>query len=200
MMRLILLACATLVLSSCGTAPAVSDGTVSDSAATISVDEQQGFTLTSPALTEGGVLPADLKCTRDGGDGVTPPLQWETVPEGTESLAIIMHHYPRGTVEGVDAPSQYWLLWNIPAETRALPRGNPASIGDEGADKDERRTGYTPPCSPGGSQHEYTITLYALDSPLDTLPAQDDADVDWSSMTKAMEDKIIGASSITFKN
>ena len=96
------------------------------------------FTLTSPELTDGGLLPADLKCTRDGGDGVTPPLQWTYVPAGTKSLALIMHHYPRGTREGVDAPSQYWLLWNIPADTRALPRGNPASIGDEGADKDEK--------------------------------------------------------------
>jgi len=130
------------------------------------VAAQDSFMLTSPAIVDGGMLPADLKCTRDGGDGVTPPLAWSAVPDGTKSLALIMHHYPRGRVEGVDAPSQYWLLWNIPPETQALPRGNPASIGDEGADKDERRTGYTPPCSPPGSMHEYTITLYALSTAL----------------------------------
>lgn len=164
------------------------------------VAAQEGFVLSSPAMKDGGMLPADLKCTRDGGDGVTPPLAWDGVPEGTKSLALIMHHYPRGRVEGVDAPSQYWLLWNIPPETRALPRGNPASIGDEGADKDERRTGYTPPCSPPGSMHEYTITLYALSAPLDTLPARDDPNVNWSAMTKAMDGKIIGTSHISFQN
>ena len=164
------------------------------------VAAQDSFMLTSPAMQDGGMLPADLKCTRDGGDGVTPPLAWEGVPDGTKSLALIMHHYPRGKVEGVDAPSQYWLLWNIPPETRALPRGNPASIGDEGADKDERRTGYTPPCSPPGSLHEYTITLYALSSPLDTLPLHDDPDVDWSAMTKAMNGKIVASSHISFQN
>ncbi|MAU99216.1 MAG: YbhB/YbcL family Raf kinase inhibitor-like protein [Fulvimarina sp.] len=146
------------------------------------------------------MLPTDLKCTRDGGDGVTPPLAWDGVPDGTKSLALIMHHYPRSRVESVDAPSQYWLLWNIPAETRALPRGNPASIGDEGADKDERRTGYTPPCSPPGSLHEYTITLYALSAPLDTLPLHDDPNVDWPAMTKAMNGKIVASSHISFQN
>jgi Raf kinase inhibitor-like YbhB/YbcL family protein len=164
------------------------------------VAAQDSFMLTSPAIKDGGMLPADLKCTRDGGDGVTPPLAWDGVPDGTKNLALIMHHYPRGRVEGVDAPSQYWLLWNIPSETRALPRGNPASIGDEGADKDERRTGYTPPCSPPGSLHEYTITLYALSAPLDTLPPHDDPNVDWSVMTKAMNGKIIASSHILFQN
>lgn len=156
--------------------------------------------LTSRAIKDGGTLPADFKCTRDGGDGVTPPLAWVGVPDGTKSLALIMHHFPRGTVEDVDAPSQYWLLWNIPPETRTLPRGNPASIGEEGADKDERSTGYTPPCSPPGSLHEYTITLYALSAPLDTLPLHDNPDVDWSAMTKAMDGKIMAASHISFQN
>jgi Raf kinase inhibitor-like YbhB/YbcL family protein len=161
---------------------------------------QDTFTLSSPAMVDGGTLPADLKCTRDGGDGLTPPLAWSGMPVDTQGLALIMHHYPKGTVEGVDAPSQYWLLWNIPVDTTALPRGNPASIGDEGADKDERRTGYTPPCSPPGSQHEYVITLYALSSALDDLPSHDDPQVDWSSMTQAMEGKIIASSSIASLN
>lgn len=169
-------------------------------ALTVPVAAQDAFVLTSPAITDGGDLPPDLKCTRDGGDGLTPPLEWANAPEGTESLAIIMHHYPTGRVKGVDAPSQYWLLWNIPAETSTLPRGNPASIGDEGADKDARHTGYTPPCSPPGSRHEYTITLYALNGPADPLPAGDSIDVDWAAMAEAIEDKIIGFSLISFWN
>lgn len=193
MTRLAILVIAA-VLSGCGIDPAGS------SAPTPAAAGRDGFVLSSTALADGGMLPADLKCTRDGGDGLTPPLEWTQAPAGTRSLAIVMHHYPRGTVEGKDAPSQYWLLWNIPAQTRALPRGNPASIGDEGADKDGKRTGYTPPCSPPGPQHEYTITLYALDGPLDALPAQDDTDVDWSRMTAAMEGKVIGTSSLSFKN
>lgn len=161
---------------------------------------QDYFTLSSPALEDGGTLPADLKCTRDGGDGKSPPLEWTSVPEGTQSLALTMHHYPANAVPGIDPPSQYWLLWNIPSDTAELPRGNPASIGDEGADKDQQRTGYTPPCSPPGPPHEYTITLYALHSPLDTLPAGDDVNVDWTTVLEAITGKVIAASSISFSN
>lgn len=156
--------------------------------------------LSSPEIVDGGALPAELKCTRDGGDGVSPPLSWSAVPDGTQSLAVIMHHYPRGTVEGRDAPSQYWLLWNIPADTLGIERGNPLSIGDVGADKDQRRIGYTPPCSLPGAQHEYTITLHALNAPLDSLPQNDKIAVDWETMTQAMDGKIIAETQITFNN
>ena len=170
-------------------------------AITGTVEAQEGFQLTSPMIEDGGLLPEALKCSRDGGGGHSPPLTWASVPEGTKSLAVIMHHYPRGKVEGKDTPSQYWLLWNIPSDTREIPVGNPASIGDEGADKDVRSTGYTPPCSPAGREkHTYVITLYALNSPLDTLPNQDDIAVDWTAMTTAMDGKIIASSQFSFKN
>lgn len=165
-----------------------------------SVSAQEGFVLASPAIENGGILPASLKCTRDGGDGLSPPLTWTSVPQGTKSLALIMHHYPRGTQEGRDSPSQYWLLWNIPVETTGLDRGNSLSIGTEGSDKDGRSTGYTPPCSPAGQQHEYTITVYALNETLDNLPTHDDVSIDWSNMTNAMDEKVIDSSSITFLN
>lgn len=156
--------------------------------------------LSSPEVSDGGMLPPDLKCSRDGGDGLSPPLVWKNVPSQTQSLAVIMHHYPRGAIAGRDAPSQYWLLWNIPKETRGVERGNPLSIGAEGADKDERHTGYTPPCSPPGSAHEYTITVYALNVPLSNLPVTDDISIDWQALTSAMDGKIIASSGISFKN
>ncbi|MCV2401271.1 YbhB/YbcL family Raf kinase inhibitor-like protein [Marinomonas sp. C2222] len=170
----------------------------SASAETLTIDTS--FKLTSPAFESGDTLPADLKCQRDQGDGLSPPLNWTTAPAGSKSLALIMHHYPRGTIEGRDAPSQYWLLWNIPVETTKLKRGNPLSIGTEGSDKDGRRTGYTPPCSPPGPQHKYTITIYALNGMLDNLPTQDSLSVDWQTMTDAMQGKIISSSKIEFLN
>ena len=160
---------------------------------------QDVFTLSSPALVDGAALPVDLKCARDGGDGLSPPIEWRNAPEGTAGFAIIMHHYPRGRIEGKDAPSQYWLLWNIPAETTSIARGNPLSIGDEGADKDMRRTGYTPPCSPAGSLHEYTITAYALSATL-ALPDHDDGMVNWDKMTSAMDGLVLGEASLRFVN
>lgn len=51
---------------------------------------QEVFTLTSPVMADGGTLPADLKCERDGGDGLSPPINWTSPPEGTKGYAIII--------------------------------------------------------------------------------------------------------------
>ncbi|SEO04080.1 phospholipid-binding protein, PBP family [Pseudorhodobacter antarcticus] len=168
---------------------------------------QDALTLTSPEIASGAALPGDLKCSRDNGDGVSPPLAWTNVPEATQSLALIMFHYPKGTVEGVNPPSQYWLLWNIPPNTTAMPRGNPASVGDEGSDKDGNATGYTPPCSPkpwfsfsSKPEHEYFIELFALSAPLETLPSHDDLSVNWAALTTAMAGKVIASSRLSFWN
>ena len=169
---------------------------------------QEIFKLTSPLITNGGVLPDSLKCERDGGKGLSPPVALSAVPEGTDSLALIMYHYPKGTVQGVDPPSQYWLLWNIPVATHNLPAGNPDSVGNEGSDKDGTRTGYTPPCSPrpwwsffsSKPQHEYFIEAFALSALLAELPGHDDQKVDWATMTKAMQNKILASSKISFWN
>lgn len=158
------------------------------------------FNLSSPVMEDGGTLPADLKCTRNDGDGKSPPIAWSNAPAGTQSYAVIMHHYPRDKVAGVDTPSHYWLLWHVPADINELPRGNPESIGFEGGDKDKRYVGYTPPCSPGSAEHEYTITVYALDTEKISLGDNDDINVDWVALTAAIEGSVLASSSLTFKN
>ena len=159
------------------------------------------FTVTSSALVDGAALPDDLRCTRSGGDGVSPPLSWENAPAGTQAYAIVMQHYPRGTYPGVNEPSHYWLVWNIPADADGVARGNPESLGVEGSDKDIRATGYTPPCSPAGAgTHEYTIWVYALDAPLADLPEQDDIGIGWTEVMAALKDHVLAGDSITFLN
>lgn len=166
----------------------------------LSISANAELKLTSPLFEDGGTLPAGSKCTRDGGDGLSPPIDWSGAPEGTKSFAVVMHHYPSGKVEGVDTPSHYWLVWNIPASTNSFPRGNLASIGNEGGDKDKRYIGYTPPCSPGNVSHEYTITVYALDTDTISLGDEDDIDVDWIALTGAIEANVLASSSIDFMN
>lgn len=159
------------------------------------------FELTSPDVIEGGALPDDLKCTRDGGDGLSPPLAWTNVPKKTGGFAIVMQHYPRGTYPGVNEPSHYWLVWNIPTDADGLARGNPESLGIEGSDKDIRAVGYTPPCSPaGGGTHEYTIWVYALDEPLADLPQDDSISVGWADVMAALNGHVLDADSLTFTN
>jgi|SaaInlV_100m_DNA_5_1039725.scaffolds.fasta_scaffold05289_2 Raf kinase inhibitor-like YbhB/YbcL family protein len=160
------------------------------------------FKLSSPAFGDGDFLPDDLKCIRDGGDGLSPPLGWTDVPAGTKSFALIEHHYPRGTVEGVDDPSYCWLLWNIPARTDSISRGNTESVGNEGGGtKLGGNEAYVPPCSPPESGvHTYVITVYALDSVTIGLADHDDRSVDWATLTKAIEGKVIAQSSISFQS
>lgn len=158
------------------------------------------FTLSSPDFQNHGKLPLSSKCHRDGGQGLSPALGWTSAPEGTTSFVVVMHHYPRGTVEGRDAPSHYWSLWGIPADVHSLPTGNPNSIGNEGADKDNRGVGFTPPCSPGAVTHSYTISLHALSSDPIALGTMDNPDADWSVVMDAIEGKVLATSTLTFLN
>jgi Raf kinase inhibitor-like YbhB/YbcL family protein len=159
------------------------------------------FELTSPDLVDGAAMPDSLKCTRDGGSGLSPHLAWTNAPRDTGGYAIVMQHYPHGTYPGVNDPSHYWLVWNIPADAQGLAEDNPDSLGVEGSDKDIRSTGYTPPCSPaGGAPHEYTIWVYALDGALADLPAQDSIKIDWSDLMAALDGHVLNAATLTFTN
>jgi Raf kinase inhibitor-like YbhB/YbcL family protein len=168
--------------------------------ALIAVSVNAEFTLSSPLFEDGDSLPDGLKCERQGGDGLSPPLSWTDVPDDTKSFALIEHHYPRGSVEGVDDPSYYWLLWSIPKETTSISRGNTESVGNEGGGSKFGGTRpYIPPCSPEESgMHTYVITLYALDSEDIGLGDQDNPEVDGASLTGTIEDKVIAQSSLAF--
>ena len=121
--------------------------------------------VTSSAFEEGGLIPAKYTC--DGAD-ISPPLNWDAVPEATKSIVLIS--------DDPDAPMGtwvHWVLFNLPADTRelaenippdeTLPNGARQGVSDFG------RIGYGGPCPPGGT-HRYFFKLYALDADLD-LPA-----------------------------
>jgi Raf kinase inhibitor-like YbhB/YbcL family protein len=119
--------------------------------------------LSSPAFRHGDAIPEVYTCD---GDDVSPPLQWQDVPEGAHSLALVMDDpdAPRGTWV-------HWLLYDIPPETHELPQDvSPAasfSGGGSQGNNSWNRLGYGGPCPPAGSSHRYFFKLYALDGPLD---------------------------------
>jgi Raf kinase inhibitor-like YbhB/YbcL family protein len=124
------------------------------------------LTITSAAFSYGGEVPKKFTC--DGLD-VSPPLQWSDAPARTGSFALI--------VDDPDAPVGtwvHWVLYNLPAETRALqenvPKQENLRDGSHQGRNDFRRTGYGGPCPPPGSAHRYFFKLYALDSKLDLKP------------------------------
>lgn len=122
--------------------------------------------LTSPAFADEGPIPTRYCC--DGAD-VSPPLEWSDVPEGTQSLVLI--------VDDPDAPDPaapkttwvHWLLYNLPPErtglaeaAASLPPGTGVGLNDW------KRADYGGPCPPIG-RHRYFFKLYALDSVLGDL-------------------------------
>ncbi|MHC4087350.1 MAG: YbhB/YbcL family Raf kinase inhibitor-like protein [Planctomycetota bacterium] len=118
--------------------------------------------ITSSAFEHEALIPPKYTCD---GDDISPPLQWDAVPEGTKSITIIS--------DDPDAPMGtwvHWVLFNLPADTtqlhenippdEILPNGARQGITDFG------RIGYGGPCPPSGT-HRYFFKIYALDTKLD---------------------------------
>jgi Raf kinase inhibitor-like YbhB/YbcL family protein len=133
--------------------------------------------LTSPAFDDGEPIP--VKHTADG-EGTSPPLEWSSVPQGTRTLALIVHD--------PDAPSGdfiHWLAWNIDPESGGLDEGVPAPAQGTHGFGGAGWTGPSPPQSHG--PHRYFIRLYALDSDLDL-----EAGAARAQLEDAMEGHVLG--------
>jgi len=137
--------------------------------------------ITSSAFEEGGLIPAKYTC--DGAD-VSPPLQWDAVPEGTKSIALIC--------DDPDAPMGtwvHWVLFNLPSDAKELAENIPAEEtlpnGAKQGVNDFGRIGYGGPCPPGGT-HRYFFKIYALDTEVGL-----EAGADKRQLLKAMEGHIL---------
>lgn len=149
--------------------------------------DASAFRLTSEMFADGETLPVDFTCD---GANVSPPLAWENVPDGTQSFALIM--------DDPDAPSGdfvHWVLYDIPADLRALPEAVPAGetvpgIGTQGVNG-ANQPGFIGACPPSG-EHRYQYKLYALDTVLGLPPRATKAD-----LLGAMEGHILAQTQIT---
>jgi Raf kinase inhibitor-like YbhB/YbcL family protein len=112
----------------------------------------------SEAFEEGGMIPAKYTCDEDD---ISTPLAWDSIPEGTKTLALIC--------DDPDAPMGtwvHWVLFNLPVDISVLPENVPPEreleSGAKQGTNDFGRIGYGGPCPPGGT-HRYYFKLYALD-------------------------------------
>ena len=117
--------------------------------------------LTSTAFADGEKMPQEF--AKLGANHI-PPLEINGVPEGTKSLAIIVHD-PDAPLPG---GFYHWTLWNIPPQTTSIGEGNVPSDAVEG-ETSWGTSGYNGPQPPFGT-HRYIFYLYALDMNL-SLPA-----------------------------
>ena len=123
--------------------------------------------ISSTDFEEGGFIPKRFTCQ---GSDVNPLLFIEGLPEGTQSLAII--------VDDPDAPLGTWIHWvmyDIPPTTRIEENTAPGKQGtnDFGNNK------YGGPCPPMGT-HRYFFKVYALDKMLGIPEGKSKQDLQWS--------------------
>ena len=120
------------------------------------------FSLTSPAFTKGGAIPAKYTCD---GDDISPPLSWNGVPENAQSLVLIMDDPDAPDPDAPRVTWVHWVLYNIPTSAAVLSEGVTVAQLPQGTRQGQNnwnRTGYGGPCPPIG-RHRYFHKLYALD-------------------------------------
>jgi Raf kinase inhibitor-like YbhB/YbcL family protein len=113
--------------------------------------------ISSNAFEHGGWIPVKYTCE---GEDISPQLDIADVPDGTQSLALI--------VDDPDAPMGIWVHWvvyDIPVIERIDENSVPGMQGTN----DFKRQDYGGPCPPSGT-HRYYFKLYALDRKLELSP------------------------------
>lgn len=124
-----------------------------------------GLTITSPAWTTGGMIPATFTCD---GAGVSPQLTVNGAP-GTVELVVV--------VTDTDAGGRvHWVLAGLPGDTVTnIPQGGVPLGAVVGLDS-AGRPAWEELCPPAGATHTYDLTVYAMSTPsgiTDRTPADE---------------------------
>jgi Raf kinase inhibitor-like YbhB/YbcL family protein len=119
--------------------------------------------ISSDAFEDSDSIPAEYSCE---GEGISPPLKWSNLPEGTRSLVLLV------TDEDLPTPNLslfkivHWVLYNIPGDVMgfdsAVSGAELSELGVEIGPNWSREMRYYPPC-PISGRHRYVFCLYALD-------------------------------------
>lgn len=121
------------------------------------------LTITSPSFQMNSTIPALFTCD---GKNISPELNFSSIPDGTQSFALIMEDPDVPKTIRADGMWNHWIVWNIPPQTTRIEERKtpPGIVGINTSGKME----YTGPCPPD-REHRYIFTLYALNAML-SLP------------------------------
>lgn len=144
-----------------------------DEGGTDTTDTGGTITVTSATVEEGGEIPDTHACSP--GDGESPQLAFEGVPDEATSLALVMRD---NTIRAT-----HWVVVDIPVTTTEIAADTPP---DGGA----VQLAYMPVCPPGGATHTYVWALHALDGPTPT-------DRNPSALALALADAAIATGELT---
>jgi Raf kinase inhibitor-like YbhB/YbcL family protein len=128
------------------------------------------FAVSSPAFADNTPIPAEYSCR---GRNVPPPLRWENVPTGSDSLALVVDD-----LDAVGGLYVHWIVTGIPPSEAEIVDGQLPEGARVGANSGGE-SAYLGPCPPAGTGvHHYRFQLYSLSAPLTlapTTPARDAA-------------------------
>ena len=120
------------------------------------MESDSTFRLNSSAFADGDTIPEQYTCR---GEGMSPPLGISGTPDGTASLAIVMHDPDSSRGDFL-----HWTIWNLNVDLSALAPGTIPDDVMQGLN-DFGKVGYGAPCPHAGT-HRYIFSLYALDAQL----------------------------------
>jgi Raf kinase inhibitor-like YbhB/YbcL family protein len=119
--------------------------------------------ITVRSLAFGTETPIPVKYTADG-SGLSPPLEWSSVPDDARSIVVI--------VEDADSPTPkplvHAIIVNLEAEDTHIPEGALNSPGHQGVGLQAGRNSYLmqawlpPDPPPGHGIHRYVFQVFAL--------------------------------------
>jgi Raf kinase inhibitor-like YbhB/YbcL family protein len=155
----------------------VSDNEITGTEATIE--------LSSTAFAYNEPMPSTY--TADG-QGLSPPLQWDGIPEQAASVVLLMEDADSPTPK----PLVHAIAWNIPAGDGSLPAGAlngpmpQGTLGRMGRNSFMQEHYAPPDPPPGHGPHRYVFQIFALDQQLsfDDAPGR-------SAMLEAMRGHVL---------
>lgn len=153
----------------------------------VMAQQKNEFTISSSGVQPDGSL--FIEYTGEG-EGVSMPLEWFNVPEGTKYFAINLWHLPHAT-DPSDVKS-YWIVYNIPSNIKSMSK-NETQIGTVGYN-DKDKAAYDPMKSKGPGVKEYKLTIYALSEKLEF----NNSKVYRADLLKAIEGKVLGESTLSY--
>ena len=140
------------------------------------------MSLTSSAFVSGSQIPKEHS---GEGPDTSPSLNWNEVPEGTKSFAIVCHDPDAPLLTPEAYGYVHWVLYGIPGSARDLPENS--SDYTQGRN-DFGNLGYGGPMPPPGhGVHQYYFWVFALNEEID-LPEG----LTMLELFKAIEPSVIG--------
>jgi phosphatidylethanolamine-binding protein (PEBP) family uncharacterized protein len=80
--------------------------------------------LSTPAFSDGGVIPNKHTQVQQAERGISPALNWVNAPPATQSFVVHMRD-PEVARNRTTDDQVHWLVWNIPGTEKGLSEGMP---------------------------------------------------------------------------